>query len=329
MPNNDVTLSDVAVVVAARNEETHLKECIESLLVASRGEAELIFVDDGSTDRSREILVSYEPRLKILNGEGKGPGHARNLGFRASRRNWIAFTDADCVVFPDWLLRLTEGLRGASQDVASMGGLQIVSPKAGPRERLVAKFLETVGFVSDYLHPSSEILTVQHNPTCNVLYSGKALEIAAGFDEAIWPCEDLELDIRLADLGFEALFEPKAVVEHRRPPTIGAFLKMMRRYGFGHAQLVKKHGLCQPLHILPFLPLALGFWGWLLAKKPLFGIDLALASLAALAVALSYKARSIKWGLLFTFLTSTSVFVWLWGFYSGLRGERRIARRHG
>ena len=63
-----MNLSDVAVIVAVRNEEAQIVDCVNSLLVAAKGEAELVFIDDNSADRTREILASYGSQLLILGG---------------------------------------------------------------------------------------------------------------------------------------------------------------------------------------------------------------------------------------------------------------------
>ena len=220
-----------------------------------------------------------------------------------------------------------EGMTREGEHVVSAGGGQVVSSKAGNFERWVDLFFQTVGFVSDYVHKSSMPHKVPHNPSCNVLYARKAFQVAGGFDENIWPCEDLELDLRLADFGFEAVFVPNACVEHRRPQTLLSFLQMMRKYGFGHAQLVKKRGLCQPLQRLAWMaPITLGLWGWLAHRKPLGGVSILAAGLILLLAILSCRSKSVARGPLMLFLTLVAILGWLFGFYCGLGGGRRIAR---
>ncbi len=321
-----VALSQVSVIVAARNEAEHLRPCVESLLAAGRGEAEIIVVDDASTDGSLRILEEYASRIRVLRGEGQGPGRARNLGLAAGRKPWVAFTDADCIVPPDWLAVLTEGIAKTAPSVSSIGGGQKISADARCFERNIGKFFESVGFVSDYIHSGSSPQPVNHNPTCNVLYRREALKAAGGFDESLWPCEDLDLDLRLKKLGYQALYHPAADVEHRRPTTLPGFVGMMKRYGFAHAQLVKKHGFCRPLQLLALLPWLLVIALGLLRNhaSAMWGTFAILA--AFVPFFFLFRGRSIGKAAVFTGFLCVGIPIWVFGFYCGLIGTRRINR---
>ena len=320
---------DIAIVVAAKNEAAHLKECIDSLLRAARREAEIIVVDDGSTDDSRSILAQYKKKIRVLDGGGKGPGHARNLALQSTDRGWIAFTDADAQVHPDWLEQLRALTIYFTHTVSSVGGVQVISRHAPSMERIFGRFFLSIGFISDYIHSSENLRTVRHNPTCNVLYRRSAIESVGGFDESLWPCEDLDLDLRLERKGFTALFTPAAVVEHRRPATFRSFFRMMKRYGFAHAQLVKKHGFCQKIHLLPLLfPLG-AILLFILWHKPIWLVAATGVSIFSGWAVLAFRSKGWIPGALFTALLSVSIVCWLIGFYPGLLGQRRIATAHG
>lgn len=95
----------IALVVAARDEEDHIEACVRSLLAQDYAALELVFVDDRSSDRSRQILSELEaelrPRLRVIHvdelpsGWG-GQTHGLHRGVAASESDWICFTDADC-----------------------------------------------------------------------------------------------------------------------------------------------------------------------------------------------------------------------------------------
>lgn len=103
-------IADVAVIIAARNAEATIMLAVASAL-AQRQTAELIIVDDASTDRTAEAARGAEDgtgRLKVLSLDMQaGPSRARNMAIAASRANFIAVLDGDDAFLPgrfDWLL---------------------------------------------------------------------------------------------------------------------------------------------------------------------------------------------------------------------------------
>ena len=88
----------ISVVVPVYNAEKYLKECVDSLLSQTFRDVEFIFVDDGSTDRSVEILEEYQKkdgRIQILRQQNQYAGVARNNGMKAATGKYIIFLDAD------------------------------------------------------------------------------------------------------------------------------------------------------------------------------------------------------------------------------------------
>jgi glycosyltransferase involved in cell wall biosynthesis len=103
----------ISVVVAARDEEASLGACLESLVAQTGMSFEIIVVDDGSTDRTREIAQSFSGVRVIDAGplpEGwTGKNNAMSAGAKQARGEWLLFTDADTVHSPTSLARgLTE-----------------------------------------------------------------------------------------------------------------------------------------------------------------------------------------------------------------------------
>src|SRR4030066_376370 len=89
----------ISVIVPTYNEEKHIEECIVSLFQQDYQDMEIIAVDDGSTDRTREILQKFAEKKQIifLKQNHLGPGHARNLGVSCSGGEILVFVDADMI----------------------------------------------------------------------------------------------------------------------------------------------------------------------------------------------------------------------------------------
>ena len=105
-------LKTVSIIVPAYNEEEKISELIESLLDLDYPNKllEIIIVDNNSSDKTKEIIKQYP--VKLLEENNKQSSYAaRNRGIRNSKGGILAFTDADCVVKADWLMRGIECLQ--------------------------------------------------------------------------------------------------------------------------------------------------------------------------------------------------------------------------
>jgi glycosyltransferase involved in cell wall biosynthesis len=198
----------VSVVVATHNRAARLQNLISGLRSQSLPPAEVVIVDDGSTDRTLEVLANEENRgglpLRVIRlGRSRGPASARDAGWRAARGELIAFTDDDCVPASGWL---EAGQR------ASAGGRDIfVQGRTEPDPRTL-----------DQIGPFSRTLTVTSLdasfPTCNMFFPRRLLEQIGGFDIETFGRapggEDCDLAWRAIDAGWQPLFADDAVVHH-------------------------------------------------------------------------------------------------------------------
>jgi glycosyltransferase involved in cell wall biosynthesis len=91
------TTADVSVIIATHNRETLVTEAIDSVLAQSMGVREIIVVDDGSTDNTRDRLSQYGDRIRAFFQSNLGASQARNYGIRQAQAGWIAFLDDDDV----------------------------------------------------------------------------------------------------------------------------------------------------------------------------------------------------------------------------------------
>ena len=121
----------VSVIVPARNEEACLWTCLNSLVEQTGMAFEIIVVDDHSTDRTREIAVSF-PSVRIIDAGNlpagwTGKNNAVATGARAARGEWLLFTDADTVHLSGSLHRALEEARKVGVSLLSYSPKQIVS----------------------------------------------------------------------------------------------------------------------------------------------------------------------------------------------------------
>ena len=91
-------------IVPAYNEEKYIEDCLNSIYaVDGFGDSEVIVVDNASNDKTAEIVKTKFAHAKLIQESRKGTGWAREVGFRASRGDFLAFIDADNQLPKDWL----------------------------------------------------------------------------------------------------------------------------------------------------------------------------------------------------------------------------------
>jgi len=305
----------ISIVIPARNAHSTLKKCLDSIFNLKYSNREVIVIDDGSTDDTAKIVTEYKD-IKILTTSGEGPAKARNLALRLTEGEFIAFTDADCIVDPLWLSELLRGFAVAG--VAGVGGAQKNPDDDSSFGKTVHEFFSAVGFITDYMKSGTKIKQTNHNPTCNVMYRKSILVELGGFLEGLWPGEDVELDYRLRKMGYRLNFNPAAIVFHYRPANFRVFNKMMFRYGKAQGILVRKYGFFRPIQILPiFIFISL----LALLYNFIFGCLFFILILTPLLIKLLIR---IKYPLLVFRLFIVSVFNWNLGFLHGLSQRKFI-----
>ncbi len=120
-----IPLPLVTIALVVRNEERRISDCLNIHLIAqdvfhsvSRDQIEFIIVDNGSTDRTvevvRKMLQATAVRFQICHSPENNMGLSRGLAVAQSRGEFIAFVDADCWVPREWLAGFSMSLRGAT-----------------------------------------------------------------------------------------------------------------------------------------------------------------------------------------------------------------------
>jgi glycosyltransferase involved in cell wall biosynthesis len=223
----------VSVVIATLNRPVLLDRCLSALSRQTLPPAayEVVVVDDGPDGTTESVVRDWcrrSPGFHIVyrcSGQAHGPAAARNVGWRAARHPFIAFTDDDCVPEPGWLAAGVQTL--SRPDVGGLWGRILVPLPARPTdwERNVAG-LERA--------PCA---------TANCFYRKTILEALGGFDERFTEAwrEDSDLQFRALAQDVTILHEPLARVEHPvRPAPWGVSISLQRQNRF-NALLYKKH----------------------------------------------------------------------------------------
>lgn len=206
----------VSVVMPAKNAAAHIREAIASVLAHGAGVAELIVIDDGSTDDTAAIVNSFpESRIRLVANETSGVSAARNLGARLAAENWLMFLDADDRLRPDAITTLLAAASASPQAVLIYGDYDVIDDAGRPigrRSMLLGRS-----------KPSGQVLRriAAGNFIVNggvMLVRADAFKTAGGFDPSLKYCEDWHCWCRLAAVG-DFQFVRALVLDYRRHPA--------------------------------------------------------------------------------------------------------------
>ena len=222
----------VSVVVCAYNADRTMDACLASMRDLRYPNFEVVVVNDGSTDATREITLRY-PEVVLIDQPNMGLSVARNVGAQAATGDIIAYTDSDCVVDPDWLTYLVYKFQAG---FVAVGGPNFPPPE----DSAVAACVAASPGGPTHVLLSDEV--AEHIPGCNMAFRKAAMDEIHGFDATYRAAgDDVDFCWRLQNAGYPIGFSPAAMVWHFRRNTISAYLKQQMGYGKAEALLYFKH----------------------------------------------------------------------------------------
>ncbi|OGS22731.1 MAG: hypothetical protein A2252_08700 [Elusimicrobia bacterium RIFOXYA2_FULL_39_19] len=334
----------ISIIIPVRNEEKTIRKCLGSLFELNYPEYEVIIINDGSTDCTKEIINSFVIRntefktvtLKVIDTDGIGPSKARNAAIKQAKSDYIAFTDGDCVVDPQWLSELMKAFTHDyshsfnAKNIVGAGGSQL-SPEDDSRfGKLINDFMQVIGFATEYMKPrfvtynkKTILKKTSHNPSCNSIYKKKVFDEIGGFSD-LWPGEDVDLDYRITKAGYYLMYNPAAMVCHYRIDNIQDFRKMMYSYGKVQAMLVKSYGLFRKIQYVPIV-LFLGISAEILflILKLKFGIILFITTNLLLLLYFFTRTKGLLKTLSYFWLFFEVLFQWNFGFIKEMLNKRK------
>ncbi len=211
----------VSVIVLNLNGEAIIAKCLEHLLAQTYPHLEILVVDNGSKDRSLEILKVYEGRKDVSVVRSKrnlGVAGGRNLGLRCARGDIIAFMDNDGYPDRDWLKEAV-GTLMSKENIGAVASLVFLS-----KRKLLLNgaggTMNLQGYGGDLcFNTPYEFATIPHEVLypmgCGMLVRRNVLERIGPLDPVPMKWfDDTELGIRIWKLGFRVVVSERAFVDH-------------------------------------------------------------------------------------------------------------------
>ncbi len=202
----------VSVIVPAYQGDRYLDRAISSVLQQTFTDWEIIVVDDGSTDRTRQALQPHWDKIRYVYQENQGVAAARNRGIALSRGRWVAFLDQDDEFLPDKLAAQIAAVQNLPEDTdvgIIHSGWQITGDGGG-----------VLGEVSPWLGIPELTLAswVCQKPVFlgAMLFDRLWLAQAGGFDTGLQQTSDVDLVLRLAAIGCGGMWVRQPTVRYRQ-----------------------------------------------------------------------------------------------------------------
>lgn len=235
---------ELSLVITTRDRATQLKKCLDHLtMVAASHSWELIVVDNGSTDGTRDVLDNFSQSttvpVTVLTEPVAGQGRARNTGLAAVRGEIVAFTDDDCYVASDYV----DQAIAVFQDprIGYCGGrVNLYDPSDYPitikESEVPALFAPRTALEAGTIHGA------------NMIFRTRALKEIGGFDDAFgagtrFSCDDIDACARASFAGFWGAYAPGPLVFHHHGRKAAAVPKLERSYAIGRGAYLAKFTL--------------------------------------------------------------------------------------
>lgn len=196
----------ISCIVPVYNGERYLRETLDSIAAQTYQPIEIIVVDDGSTDRSAEIVAAHSAPIRYLRQANSGPTVARNLGISAACGEYCAFLDADDLWDKQKLERQMARFTAHPE-------LDICIAHAQPF--WINELQEEAARLRD--HPRSKAVA---GYTTGALLAKKNVFLKYGeFNGSLWFGDSMEWFLRLADRGATMEILPEVLLYHRMHKT--------------------------------------------------------------------------------------------------------------
>ena len=242
----------VSVLIAAYNEEAVITRTINRLLASTYPIAELLVVDDGSTDRTAALVTeaaAVDPRVRLIRQPNRGKWSALNNGLGSVTSEIVVTLDADTVFRPDTVTNLIRRFAVEKRgELAAVAGVVRVGNR---RRNLLTRWqaLEYLAQIGVERAAQDALGAIMVVPGACAAWRRKAVLAVGGYSNATL-AEDADLTLALQQAGYRVGQADEAVADTEAPEDVDGLLAQRIRWTFGNLQSIFRHRrmLFRPRH---------------------------------------------------------------------------------
>lgn len=246
----------LSIIVPTYNEIEHIRKCLDSLLATSlkNNEYEIIIIDGGSNDGTREVLKCYSEsnlNIKVLDNPNQKQVYALNIGINNCSGEYIVRCDAHSIYPENYAVNLITYLASAPSDVLNVGTPYITTNRGGNIFSRSIKVAMSNIFGAGSSHRSINLKAPKYVDT--VLFGAwrkSTFECIGLFDENFIRGQDFEHNFRIIKASAKVVMIPAVPFQYFTRNKILDFAKMIYQYAYSKPIIVKKHKTPPPFRSL-------------------------------------------------------------------------------
>jgi cellulose synthase/poly-beta-1,6-N-acetylglucosamine synthase-like glycosyltransferase len=252
----------ISILIPCHNEEKAIRTCVESCLAQTRPADQILVIDDGSTDRSVEILESFGDKIQLIKipvATGN-KSYVQEKGLKYLEGEVFVATDGDTILHPNFIAEI-------ENDFSYPDTVAVCGYVKSMRYNWLTACRELEYVLSQNLYKKAQafIRFVYVIPGCAGAFRTEIFRDKITFDHDT-VTEDLDFTYKLHEMGYKVRFNWHAWVYTQDPVTLEAYANQMRRWYGGGWQNLLKH--------------------WRLGRSPRRGLELAFMYVDSLAASI-------------------------------------------
>jgi len=219
-----------SVVIPVYNRPEEVRELLNSLAEQTFKHFEVLIIEDGSSVKCQDVVLSFKDRLNInyFFKENSGQGFTRNYGFERAKGDYFIVFDSDCIIPNHYFKTVDDFLE--SNEIDSFGGPDSAHPSFNTLQKAIS-YSMTSPFTTGGIRGNKKHVGKFHPRSFNMGISKQVFEKTRGY-KLTRMGEDIEFSIRVINSGFKTALIESAFVYHKRRTSLSQFYKQLHFFGF-------------------------------------------------------------------------------------------------